>query len=98
MITEFIPPQYFIHIKKGDSVQFENKMYRVQDDKGWLYIYPVVNGKRKKVDVRTLFFEPGSKADWAINGWWKIYPDYELYRDYANTEIAWLLNTASCGG
>lgn len=82
--------QYAHQIKKGDSVQFENKMYRVQEDKGWLFIYPVINGKRKKIDIKSLFFDPGSMADWAINGWWRLYPEYELYRDFAMTEMAWV--------
>ena len=28
----------------------------------------------------------------AINGWWRIYPDYELYRDFALAEVAWINN------
>jgi hypothetical protein len=82
--------QYFVSIKKGDSVQFENKMYRVQDDKGWLHVYPVVNGKRKKVDIKTLFFEPGTEADWAINGWWRLYPEYDLYKSFMSAELSWI--------
>jgi hypothetical protein len=65
-------------------------MYRVQEDKGWLFIYPVINGKCTKKDIKKLFFEPGTKADWAINGWWMIYPEYELYRSFVMAEIKWV--------
>ena len=85
-----IEVQYAHQFKKGDSVHFENKMYRVQEDKGWLFIYPVINGKRTKIDIKALFFEPGTEADWAINGWWQIYPQYEMYRDFAMAEIKWI--------
>lgn len=82
--------QYAHQFKKGDSVQFKNKMYRVQDDKGWLHIYPVVNGKRIKMGIEKLFFEPGTEADWAINGWWQLYPDYKLYQSFVSAEMAWI--------
>ena len=35
-------------------------------------------------------FEFGSEPDWAFNEWWKIYPDYELFRQYALAEISWV--------
>lgn len=82
--------QYAHQIKKGDSVQFENKMYRVQEDKGWLYIYPMVNGKRTKIDIDRLFFKPGTEADWVFNEWWKIYDEYDQFRTFAAAELAWV--------
>lgn len=87
MITDFPNPTYFIHIKKGDSVHFRNKVYRVQEDKGWLYIYPIIDGKRTKVDIRRLFFEPGTKADWVFNEWWKFY-ELEEYMSFCKYELA----------
>ena len=78
------------NIKEGHSVQFENKMYRVQNDKGWLYIYPNIKGKRKKKDVKSLLFEAGTIADYIFNGWWGIYNSFELYKQYTKTELNWL--------
>lgn len=84
--------QYFIDVEKGFSVTYGNKDYRVQDDgKGWLHIIVTENNKRTKISIDKIpSFEPGSEADWAINGWWRLYPDYKLYRDYARAESAWL--------
>ncbi len=38
--------------KKGDSVTFKNRVYRIQDDKGWLHIIVTTDGKRKKYDLK----------------------------------------------
>ena len=86
--------QYLIDVEKGFTVTYGNKPYRVQDDgRGWLHIIVYEDGKRKKVGVDKMpRFEPGTEADWAINGWWRIYPDYELYRDFALAEVAWINN------
>lgn len=90
--------QYFIGVEKGMTVTYGNKCYRVYDDgKGHhLHIIVFEKGKRKKISIETLHkqttFEPGTEADWAINGWWRIYPEYELYRDFALAEVAWINN------
>lgn len=72
--------------KDGDSVQFENKMYRVQNDKGWLFIYATINGKRKKVDLKRILFSAGTIADYVFNGWFEQY-DYETYKSFAEAEM-----------
>lgn len=81
MILNFPHPQYFISIEKGDTVQYGIGTFRVQEDKGWLYIYPNINGKRKKIDVRDCLFEFGTYADWIFNGWADHYtwPEYESF-------------------
>lgn len=85
-------PQYLESIKKGSTVMYGNKHYRVQDDgKGFLHII-VFDGKRRKIAVKDadVWFEYGSDTDWIFNGWHKIYSDYEIFRQYAESEKAWL--------
>lgn len=82
-------PQYYHSLRPGDSVQFENKMYRVQVDKGWKYIYPEINGKRTKIDLQQRMFKPGTWADWVLNGWDRHY-DWHEYKTYADAEMAWV--------
>lgn len=86
----FIPePQYIESIRKGDTVIYGNKPYRVQDDgRGFLHII-VFDGKRRKIaleDIR-VWFDYGTKADYAFNQWWRIYPDYETFRLFSEHEI-----------
>ena len=80
--------QYIGNYKVGDSVQYCGKEYRLQEDKGWLFIYPTIDGKRKKIGLEKLgcWFEYGTEADWVFNEWWKIYPDYEVFKQFANNE------------
>lgn len=84
--------QYFNQIKKGSTVSYGNKDYRVQDDgKGFLHIIVIEEGKRKKISIASMehhFFEPGSKADYIFNGWYKMYTEQEFY-SFASAEIAW---------
>lgn len=81
-------PQYIESIQKGSTVIYGNKPYRIQDDgKGFLHIIIFENGKRKKISVdKLLFFEYGSEADYVFNEWYKIYPSFEIFNQYANTE------------
>ena len=91
-MTNFIMPQYLASIKKGDTVMYGNRPYRVQDDgRGFLHII-VFDGKRKKVALKDVdvWFEYGSEPDWVFNGWWKIYPDYETFKQFASSDMAWL--------
>ena len=88
-MIQFTCPQYLESIKKGCTVIYGNKPYRVQDDgKGFLHIIVFEDGKRKKMPVSKVdvWFEFGSEADWVFNGWWKIYPDYELFKSFAENE------------
>lgn len=89
MILNFPNPKYFINCKKGDSVQHWSGVFRVQEDKGWLYIYPTINDKRTKVDVKQCFFEPGTEADWVFNDWWKFY-ELEEYLSFSKYELSCL--------
>lgn len=86
--------QYNAPLKKGDTVSYGNKPYRVQDDgNGWLHIIVQTNGSRKKIAVKelgTANFIYGSQADYVFNEWWKIYPDYYLFKQFASAEISWL--------
>lgn len=88
--------QYLEQIKKGDTVTYgsgDNRKYVVQDDsKGFLHIVVIseVDGVRKKRKIALknidVWFEYGSHPDWIFNGWWKIYPDYEVFKQYADNE------------
>ncbi len=80
--------QCFENLKKGDSVQYRNKMHRVQEDKGWLFIQVTDNGKRVKKDAKSLLMKAGTKADWIFNGWFEKY-DFETYRSFATAEAEW---------
>lgn len=82
--------QYISNVKKGDSVTFGNGSYRVQDDKGWLHIVVKENGIRRKYGVDDLLPKYGSEADYIFNGWWNVYPDYNVFRGYALSELAWI--------
>jgi len=80
--------QYIDNFKKGDTVMYGNKPYRVQDDgRGFLHII-VFEPKRRKVALKDvqIWFEYGSHPDWIFNGWYKIYPDYEVFKQYADNE------------
>lgn len=91
-MTEFIMPQYLESIRKGSTVIYGNKPYRVQDDgKGFLHIITFEDGKRKKLPVSKVdvWFEFGSEPDWIFNQWWKIYPDYVIFSQYASSEKLW---------
>jgi hypothetical protein len=61
-------------------------MYRVQNDKGWLFIYATINGKRKKIDLRRILFNAGTVADYIFNGWFEQY-EYEQFKAFAENEI-----------
>lgn len=75
--------------KEGYSVQYQNKMYRVQDDNGWLLIYPTINGKRKKIAIKRILFEAGTIQDYVFNGWFELY-EFETYLLFAKAEMTWL--------
>lgn len=67
---------------------YGNKPYRIQDDgKGFLHIV-VFESKRKKIALKDIqiWFDYGSHPDWIFNGWYKIYPDYEVFKQYAENE------------
>lgn len=76
-------------LKEGCSVQYQNKMYRVQNDKGWLFISPTLNGKRTKVDAKRLLMKAGTKADWIFNGWFELY-DFSTFKSFAEAEMNWV--------
>lgn len=60
--------------KKGDSVNFGNKSFRVQDDKGWKHIVVTENKKRKKYDLK-LVLELNDLE--TVDGWQRIYEKAE---------------------
>ncbi len=80
--------QHLETIEKGDSVQYGNRLYRVQEDKGWLFIIVSELGRRKKIGVDKLaYFSYGSFQDWVFNEWWRDYPEYETFRHIAKVGI-----------
>jgi hypothetical protein len=84
-----IERQYIQQFKKGDSVQYKNKMHRIQEDHGWLFIQVSELGKRKKIGLdKICLFEYGSYQDWIFNEWWRQYPDYGIFKQFAEHEKA----------
>ncbi len=78
--------------REGDSVQFENKMYRVQNDKGWLFIYPTVNGKRIKIGIDRILYNAGIEQDYVFsNGYWFLEYDFNTYQSFAKAELSWVI-------
>ena len=87
-----VEPQYIESITKGSTVMYGNKPYRVQDDgKGFLHII-VFEPNRKKIAIKDvdIWFDYGTTTDWIFNGWYKIYPDYNLFSQFAKSEKAWV--------
>lgn len=83
-------PQYYHQIKKGDTVTVYNGSYRVQEDRGHLHIVMKVNGQRKKQTITPdMFCEPGTKADYILNGWFQFY-EWEEFQSYAEAELKWV--------
>ena len=56
--------------KKGDSVKFRNKPYRIQDDKNWLHIIVTENGLRKKRDLKEVLEFNDLET---VEGWQRLY-------------------------
>ena len=56
--------------KKGDSVKFRNKHYRIQDDKNWLHIIVTENGLRKKRDLKEVLEFNDLET---VEGWQRLY-------------------------
>lgn len=83
--------QYIENLKKGDTVIHGKNNYRVQDDgRGWLHIVIISENKRKKISIQDLpHFNYGSYADYIFNEWWRIYPDYKIFNQFAESEIKW---------
>ena len=85
---------YLHNPQAGFTVSYGDKAFRIHDDgKGWLHIILQEKGSRKKIGLdrlRETTFEYGSHEDWAMNGWWQIYPDYELFRGFAEAERNWI--------
>ena len=82
-------PQYAHQVKKGDTVKTWNKNYRVQDDKGWLHIVKTEHGRREKIDIKDLHWQPGTLQDYIFNGWHSFYTENE-FLTMAAAELAWL--------
>ena len=76
--------QYIESIKKGDTVTYGDQRYRVQDDgKGWLHI--VVN--KKKIALKeVLLFKYGTLQDYIFNGWYEVYPNFEMFASFAQND------------
>jgi len=85
-----IEPQYYHQIKKGSTVTLWNGSYRVQEDRGHLYVVMKVNGQRKKKTITPeLFPEPGSLQDFIFHQWFQDYTEQEFY-SFASAELSWL--------
>lgn len=86
-----IEPKYIQQLKKGDSVQYMQKMHTVQEWRGRLFIqFTDIDGKRKRLYMENhpdYMFNYGTEADYIFNEWWKIYPDYEMFRTFAENDI-----------
>lgn len=80
--------QYIEQIKEECSLQYCGRVYRVQNDKGWLFIFATIGGKRKKISIEKVqvWFEYGSSQDWIFNEWYNLYPDYETFKSFAENE------------
>lgn len=85
-----IEPKYIEQVKKGDSVQYMQKLHTVQEWKGRLFIqYTDKDGQRKRLYMENhpdYMFEYGSYQDWIFNGWYKVYPEYEIFKSFAVVE------------
>ena len=58
--------------KKGDSVKFGEKNYRVQEDKGWKHIVKRDNGNRKKYDLELVLKLNDLET---VEGWQRLYEE-----------------------
>lgn len=80
--------QYIEQVKEGCSLHYCGRVYRVQNDKGWMFVFATVEGKRKKIGIEKVqvWFEYGSYQDWVFNNWYQVYSDYEIFKQYADVE------------
>jgi len=88
-----IEPKYIQQLKKGDSVQYMQKLHTVQEWKGKLFIQYTdkKDNQRKRlymVKHPDYLFTYGSFQDWIFNDWYRIYPDYEVFRTFAENDLA----------
>lgn len=85
-------PQYFHQVRKGSTVIYGNKTYRVQEDRGNLHIILLEDGHRKKKTItQSMFIEPGTITDFALNEWFNYYTPEEFF-SYASAELNWVQN------
>ena len=83
-------PQYYSQFKKGDTVTYNKKSYRVQEDRGHKYIIVKTSGEREKINLKRLFpFEPGTLQDYIFNGWFELY-DQATYFQFVNCELIFI--------
>ncbi len=83
----FIPnPQYIENIKEGDFVTFDNKRHKIIFN-GKPHIQYRENGKRVRKYLTELLFEYGSEADYVFNEWWRVYPEYDVFRQFAEHDV-----------
>ncbi len=75
--------------KAGDSVQYNGKMHRVQDDKGWLFIQVTKEGKRIKIGIDRILMNAGTLQDYIFNGWFEKYSIQE-YLSFVVAELNWV--------
>lgn len=86
-MIQFTVPQYYSQFKKGDTVTYQNKSYRVQEDRGHKYIIVKTSGGREKINLKRLFpFEPGTLQDYIFNSWFELY-DQTTFLQFANCEL-----------
>lgn len=86
-----IEPKYIQQLKPGDCVQYMQKLHTVQQFRNRLFIqYTNEAGERKRLYMENhpdYLFPYGSYADWVINEWWKIYPEYGVFKSFAEQEL-----------
>lgn len=81
--------QYIQQAREGDFVTFEGKRHKIIFN-GEPHIQYRENGKRVRKYLRDFLFEYGSMQDYVFNGWFKMYPDYEIFKQYTQAENAWI--------
>ena len=67
------------------------KKYPIKQQRGRYYIQHATGQLTVTSLVKSVEFEPGSKADYVFNGWFELY-DEPTYMQYARAELAWLGN------
>ena len=85
-----IEPKYIQQLSAGYRVQYMQKMHTVQEYRGKLFIqFTDKDGQRKRLYMNKhpdYLFEYGTEADYVFNDWWKIYPEFCIFKSFAENE------------
>ena len=71
------------------TVDVHGKKYPIKKQRGRYYIQHATGQLTVTSLVKKTNFEPGSIGDYIFNGWFELY-DEDTYRQFVNTELAWL--------